>query len=322
MFEDLVIKNALCTQIEIRQTLPRGGILGGPKTVEFSLSSESESIIYTINIEQLGVRDITVSSNQPVTTKELWGIFSSLDMLLMIFDGHYIPIETIHFSGGDNDKLSKITDQYILRRPSLYTSANFAEGSINTFISFDKILTSELFSSWIKMKQELDLIHPMVSYCMAQIELPVDCKCASMIEIFEPLVELINKYNSFFPTLKPGEKGTTLKMCLDASISKFGAEIFRDEFMVGKEQFLQILVDSRVRIMHIRSKQNEIYLDGKESVLYIVKLSYLYRRILLELLRVDYLEYVEPLKKAVSEWGQWAEVMDNFLKQKVGKING
>ena len=87
------------------------------------------------------------------------------------------------------------------------------------------------------------------------------------------MTEVIGIYDSFFPSLKPGDQTTTLKMCIDAVISKYGQDIFDEEYNVNKDKFLQTLVNTRNRIMHIKRNQlTDKFLSGSESILYLMKL--------------------------------------------------
>lgn len=173
------------------------------------------------------------------------------------------------------------------------------------------------FNSWCELLDELDIIHQAFLYYSSSIGLPVDGKIASLIEIFEPLVELVSSYTNQFSSLKPGEKGTTLKMCLDAIISVYGKDIFRKEYEKNAETFLQLLVNSRNKIMHIKRKFNKNCLSGSESVLYILKLSLLYRTVLLSLLGFNYDQYRDNLLNCVNAWENWQDIFQNFIDKKL-----
>lgn len=77
-----------------------------------------------------------------------------------------------------------------------------------------------------------------------------------LIELAEPLVEIVKKHTNFYASLTPGARGTSLKNCLDALITKYGVDIFERELSNDYEKFLSALVNSRVRIMHIKREQN------------------------------------------------------------------
>lgn len=134
-----------------------------------------------------------------------------------------------------------------------------------------------------------------------------------MIELAEPLVEIIKSRTDYFSELAPGERGTTLKKCLDALIKKYGTEIFAEELSNNYEQFLSTMVNSRVRIMHIKREQNGLHFNGNESILYALKMSLLYRRILFEVLNIDEIHYKEKLLKSVSRIDKWNDVLNCFL---------
>lgn len=83
----------------------------------------------------------------------------------------------------------------------------------------------------------------------------------------------------------------------------------------NKEQFAKILVDSRNRIAHIKSKQERRYLNGEESVLYLSKLSLLYRVILFDLLGMIEESYKGKLCRRTDALNQWQGIASNFLEE-------
>lgn len=84
-----------------------------------------------------------------------------------------------------------------------------------------------------------------------------------------------------------------------------GQEIFRGEYQKDLEGFVQILVNSRNRIAHIKSKQNRKFLNGDESVLYLHKFSLMYRIILLDLLDIPLNRYKERLSNCIETINCW-----------------
>ena len=59
------------------------------------------------------------------------------------------------------------------------------------------------------------------------------------------------------------------------------------------------------RIAHIKSKQNRKFLNGDESVLYLHKLSLMYRIILLDLLDIPLNRYKERLSNRIETINCW-----------------
>lgn len=79
------------------------------------------------------------------------------------------------------------------------------------------------------------------------------------------------------------------------------------------ETFLKSLVNSRVRIMHIKRNCHGSYLNRPESILYSIKISFLYRIVLLNLLGISPSLYHENLISNIQRWNSWNDIMDNFL---------
>lgn len=138
--------------------------------------------------------------------------------------------------------------------------------------------------------------------------MPIDIRCAFLIELAEPLIEMCNKERGLFPDLAAKNK-PTLKECLDAVIGEFGKVAFAYEMQMGKkayDAFLSKLKCSRVRIMHIKANQpKDEYLNGLESAFYLKKLSLMYRAILLDLLGVPANLYEKRLRHRVETLNNW-----------------
>lgn len=65
--------------------------------------------------------------------------------------------------------------------------------------------------------------------------------------------------------------------------------------------------------MHIKREQKGVYFNGTESILYILKMSLLYRKILFELLNIKEVSYIDRLRKRVLELDEWNDTLNNFL---------
>ena len=133
-----------------------------------------------------------------------------------------------------------------------------------------------------------------------------------LIHLAETLVEVLKVYTNSFQKLKPGN-GTSLRACVKALIKEYGEDIFEKEMEANEKEFLSTVINSRVRIMHIKRNQKIKYFNGNESVLYILKLSLLYRRILLDILGVDKQVYIDKLQKCVSRLNRWNDTLDKLL---------
>ena len=130
----------------------------------------------------------------------------------------------------------------------------------------------------------------------------------------------IEKIGKMFPnciTETKNENGK-LKPCLRTIINCYGKTLFRNEIEFDLEKILSCLVNTRVNIMHIKINQRKPALDGRESVLYAIKMSYLYRLVILEKLEINAILYEDNLIKRVGYidgWNAIQEQLFNRLKQ-------
>lgn len=293
----------LCSSLKV--ILRNEGILGGPHSLQMVYTLNDLDI--SIKIGQTGIRTIILTLSAPAPMSTLWNLYSQLERLLVLIDGRFLSIDKVEFSreGCSETEYAEYTNECIKRRLAYCKTDLTYCYSDHCFLKFEDILTPELLSKWIVLQEELDIVHQVMLYNIADTGATHDVKCANFIECFEPLTEIINEYERFFPTLKPGDRSTTLKMCIDAVISKYGADIFSKEYTVNKDRFLQVLVNTRNRIMHIKRNQlKDNYLSGTESILYLVKLCHLYRVVLLSLLGIDYSRYQDVVIKVCESVGQ------------------
>lgn len=258
---------------------PVNGILGGPKELTFSMRYGNAD--YELSIEQCIQRTITIASEGMVAYSDLLKVYYSLETLLMLFDGQFYPV----VSAFEDD--IEITQSWKKRALPSYSSADFMQGAGNVLINFESAVNADRLMKWISLREELDIIHNMVLYSLSSVQMPKDMQCAFMTEAFEGLSELVSKrkLGIVFNKAKKGE--SQLKINLLTFIENYGKLIFKEELKTNADILAQILVDSRNRIAHIKSKQSRIYLDGAESVMYLMKLSLLYRIVLFDLLGVD-----------------------------------
>ena len=281
---------------------PQNGILGGPK--HKYLTATVNNVSYDISIDQQCHREITISSCAG-KKEEMLSIYYSIVTLLMLFDGQFYPVVKA-YDGAD------ITASWNKRALPSYTSADFMLGLGNKLIDFVSVLDETLLQNWCNLKKELDLVHNMVHYCLSAVEMPKDMQVAIMTEAFKGVCELIHARNPAFSLPLNAKKKLELKPAFLAVVDKYGSEIFKEEIKRNKEDFAQILVNSRNRIAHIKSWQNKRILDGGESVMYLMKLSLLYRIVLFDLLGISKSLYSTALSSRVQEINDH-RVMKSFL---------
>lgn len=257
-----------CEGIEINQFI-KNGMLGSKEDISVPFNFENSE--YTIKISQFGFRTITISANKQQELDSFLSIFYLLEKLLMLMEGEFLEVKEYKIIS-DEIETSKQTKDLFKNRLSLYESADFTRGLHSKFVEYDSILSEKILLSWIKILDELDILHTVVLYSMADTKLPLDIKCAFFIESSESLSELLEKQTDFKIEKDRGKK--TLKNRLKAIIDMYGQEIFADELHTNEDKFLEVLVNSRNRIAHIKSNQKKVYLKGEEYLLYTIKFSY------------------------------------------------
>ena len=286
-------------------------ILGGPHVAEI----ETQDNKFFIKIEQCGYRKISIKASEDTSVFELYGVFTKIERLLMIFDGQFLNLENLEFTdSSDTEKsmLKSVGNNLMHQRLSYFKSSDLVSYKVDKLLEFEEVLNSDLYDKWEQLLEELDIAHQMYLYAMGDTKITVDVKCAFLIELSETLVEVLKVYTNSFQKLKPGN-GTSLKACVKALIEEYGKDIFEREMEANEKEFLSTVINSRVRIMHIKRNQKIKYFNGNESVLYILKLSLLYRRILLNILGVEEQMYVDKLQKCVSRLNRWTDTLDKLL---------
>ena len=286
-------------------------ILGGPHVAEFETSDNK----FFIKVEQCGYRKISIKASEETSVFELYGVFTKIERLLMIFDGQFLNLENLEFTdSSDTEKsmLKSVGNNLMHQRLTYFKSADLVSYKVDKLLEFDEVLNTDLYDKWEQLLEELDIAHQMYLYAMGDTKITVDVKCAFLIELAETLVEVLKVYTNSFQKLEPGN-GTSLRACVKALIKEYGEDIFEKEMEANEKEFLSTVINSRVRIMHIKRNQKIKYFNGNESVLYILKLSLLYRRILLNILGVEEQMYVDKLQKCVSRLNRWNDTLDKLL---------
>lgn len=307
MLEDIKCKKLIATFQDDKL------MLEGPKSLEFHIDEK-----FSVEIEQMGIRIITIVSEQEETFRELYAIFTRVERLLMLFDGRFITLKELEFqdsTDGTKERLKSYAENIMRTRLSYYNSADFCDYILDKLLDYEMIITPELFSAWQELLDELDIVHQMFLYSVSDSKMPIDVKCAFLIELAEPMVEIVKTKTHFYSSLNPGERGTTLKMCIDALISKYGMDIFSEEIAYNYDRFLRVIVNSRVRIMHIKRQQNGLYFNGSESILYAQKMALLYRKIIFEILDIHEDVYQENMVWLIKSLNSWNNVQKKFLSK-------
>lgn len=160
----------------------------------------------------------------------------------------------------------------------------------------------------------MDIIHKMVLYSLSSVKMPKDMQCAFMIEAYEGLSQLISTRNTDYKLPKAQKGESKLQKYLIKIIKECDHGIFKQEADRDLNRFTKILVTSRNRIAHIQEKSRGDYLNGEESVIYLLKLSLLYRVVLFDLLGIPRQLFEGRLKDFVEKIDR-CDITQSFLEK-------
>lgn len=301
-----------CNVLEAKYCI-KNGMLRCVEPFVFSLTDPAK---VQIEIKEMGIRVITLSTDEKVEARKLYAILVKLEKLLQIFDGAFVPLEGIVLHGEEEEeKYQTFVTQLIAQRLHYFASADIFSVHSDRIINYEDVLSEVLFNTWQKVLDDLGVINQMYLYATSDCGLTNDVKCAFLVELAESLIEIIGKTNVTMQKL-PNEKGN-LKPCLRTIIKEFGKELFARELQYDLEKILTCLVNTRVNIMHIKINQRTPKLNGREATLYTMKMSYLYRLVILKRLQVGENFYLENLKEKTRLMNEWNGILDElFVKLK------
>lgn len=313
----ILTQQNLCTSITAIERI--NGLLSTTPENQFSVNFFGTN--FDITVFQHGIRETTIASDRPTEADHFWSLFLCIRRLDMLFDGRFLDLHSVQFYTGEEETSwsNELFVELQRRKLEFYSSADYSLGRLS-FANPIQFLSADLLQRWMDIESDLDIVHKMVLYSVSSVGLPVDLKNAFLIESFESLFELLQKKDSTLQ-LEPKRQMTggidsKLRRILKTIILKYGDDIFAEEKSKNLDDFCQVLVNSRNRIAHIKTNCPKLYLGAKESILYSVKLSVLYRHILLQLLSVNYSEYNTRISKIVHEWNSWQGTLTFFLKTK------
>ena len=168
-------------------------ILGGPHVAEFETSDNK----FFIKVEQCGYRKISIKASEDTSVFELYGVFTKIERLLMIFDGQFLNLENLEFTdSSDTEKsmLKSVGNNLMHQRLTYFKSADLVSYKVDKLLEFDEVLNTDLYDKWEQLLEELDIAHQMYLYAMGDTKITVDVKCAFLIELAETLVEVLKVY--------------------------------------------------------------------------------------------------------------------------------
>lgn len=282
------------------------GTFCGPFVNDFEYTYKG--VTYRVKIKQILKRELLIGTGEKVECIELFEMESFLEILLFLFDGRFYPIENAAMIDENEDPsiYQNKVNHYYNNRPPIYKSIDICRHQFMKLVNFKDIDLTNTLLEWVRISNELDIAFNMLLYCLSDIHMPVDCKISSIIEMVKPFGEIVENNNrSFHIERNKHTKRMDLRIALKTVIKTFGSEIFYKELNGNFKDFLDLLVNTRNKISHVKSLQDEACLDGVQCVFYIAKLSIMYRKIIFMLIGIDDTMYTDNIIKAVEALDNW-----------------
>ena len=111
-------------------------ILGGPHVAEI----ETHDNKFFIKIEQCGYRKISIKALEETSVFELYGVFTKIERLLMIFDGQFLNLENLEFTdSSDTEKsmLKSVGNNLMHQRLSYFKSSDLVSYKVDKLLEVD-----------------------------------------------------------------------------------------------------------------------------------------------------------------------------------------
>lgn len=302
----------LCKEFRTEYRLEKG-ILETAPDYDFVISKIPNIICH---IEQNVVRTISIIAEEQRPLSEMYSYLTTMERLLVIIDGVFIPLTSISFPEvGDNKvKLDSLTEHIKMQRLHYFESAKFLTYKADTFSAYWECLPFIDYSLWNKTMDDLGVLHQMFLYASSYTNLTNDVMLAFLVELMEGLAEFYRDEYPKFGTINPiGDNYLATKV--KEMIRCFGKVIFSEEIKAHEAEFVSTLVNSRVNIMHIKRKQREPFMNGSESSLYVIKMNYLYRWALLEYIGVPTEIFSKNVEKRIERLNEWNSIVSHLLSR-------
>lgn len=301
-----------CYKIEGKYK-PSKGMLRCVEEFAFYIPYDTEDIL--IAICEMGDRTITISCKNEVEVTRLYSILLNVERLLQIFDGTFVPLEKISIFGNDSENYYKSFETHLIaQRLRYFDPADLLSVQSDRLLDYESVLSAKLYDRWCTLLDELGVVNQMYLYATSNSGFTNDVKCSFLIELAESLIEVIGKESIVIQSM-PNERGNELKVYLRTLIKIYGKILFESEIQYDFEKILECLVNTRVNIMHIKLHQRKPAFDGKESSLYMIKMSYLYRIVVLSKLGIGELDFGETLKERVNRLNEWNGIQKHLFQR-------
>lgn len=232
-------------------------------------------------------------------------LFNELRKFEMLFVGGFYQTEEMLFC--TEDKSEKI----LLENELSFFNLKPTNHSYELLCPFNNNSYCTYFERWLVLSKELGIIHQIFLYSISSTQMPADILMALLSQTYQPLYEylvmkkrlLLFSKKSYYTCKKCGNKKEincepTFNECLTTIINKYGQNIFHSEWG-NIASLIDKIVKTRNKIDHVDVTAENVW-SGIQIAVCKLKLTLMYRYIILDLLGIDSQKNVTSIAKHID----------------------
>lgn len=238
---------------------------------------------------------ITINTENDISFNLFFSLLCEIIRFENLFDGvFFIPTSiTADLNEHIDEILKKLIPYYVSQERYIYFNLKMNDKTYKHY-----------FVKWTKLSKEIKIIHQVYLYNAFVKGNPIDIRFSLLLELFEPLAEVLKSKGKITlvstpssPIICPkcnftvanGKKiSPTFKQKLKSITDIYKKTIFKGDY---KNKMLRQAVNLRNRVFHVDSDKKE-FLNGSRCGVYFYKFALMYRCIIFSLLGLSEYEYM------------------------------
>ena len=293
-------KSPKCKKIEVSLIPGDNKILTIPgNAFKFTYNS------YNIEVNFCGIETITITSNNDIKAELLWSTFLNIHMLQAFGIGYFYKIDGIAFSDSEtesSENLEKYANNILSNLVGFFNSSeDFRDKNLSLFESntINELLNETIITEFTQIYQDLKIIFNGFWYQSADTKIPVDIRCANIIQCFEHFGRYIaKKYGEMVQSgLSDNIKHILKKYPLSYLLNNSLDEAIIDSFTLKTS-------NTRNRIMHYDICIKNDFFSEIECAGYSRVLHIYFRYVVLKLLKMEGGSLASEANDQIEKWQQ------------------
>lgn len=254
---------------------------------------EGEGIEYRISVEERKTEDqfirvITIKSIEEVLVDQMHRLLLSIEKLFMTCDGYFLHIDKLSLFGNisSREELEKESEYCLSNRLKYFNSHDAFCNKEYQLLDIKDVFEKDIITSWWKYVEmngnRLNMPLQVYFYCTGARIINMDIRLVLMIDVADSLTEMLNKYVNDkvlknIPSNKFNKNFKSLKDKIEILMEMYGKMIFKPNV----SNCAQNCADFRNAQTH---KTKKIGISNDHKLEYLLKLSVLYRKIVLAII--------------------------------------